>query len=278
MNTLQAGAEFSSSTIGGLQIPIGRSAEPIVRSHPTPRPVPPLSARAGTTPASIEAETSTSIFFASVDAVQRALAARVTLDPVETACAETYRRPADRERYLAARMLLRHALSKAVDGKVAPEDWHYHEGPQGKPMMADGLPALQFNVSHSGNCVAVAVGRGDPIGIDIECLRPDQSLGVIHGVLSDGEQIRMRKCPASQQWNQFVRLWTAKEAAAKALGLGLSLDFSTIDVQLDPLRVRLLYPPMGVAAEFDVASTTLTKNGKPYVLTVARLTGERQVC
>ncbi len=40
----------------------------------------------------------------------------------------------------------------------------------------------------------------------------------------------------------------------------------------------LLYPPMGVAAEFEVASTTLTKNGKPYVLTVARLTGERQVC
>ena len=275
MSTLQARAEFPSSTMGGRQIPVGRPAEPIARSHPTLRRMPPLSARTGTTPASIEAETSTSIHFASVDAVQRALSTRVTLDAVETACAASYRRPADRERYLAARMLLRHALSKVLDGKVAPEDWRYHEGPHGKPMMADGLPALQFNVSHSGNCVAVAVGRGDPIGIDIECARPDENPGIIEEVLSEGERWRMRDCPESQRWNQFVRLWTAKEACAKALGEGLSLDFSTIDVQLDPLRVRLLYPPMGVAANFDVASTTLTKDGKPYSLTVARLVGAR---
>src|ERR1700752_1162353 len=56
-------------------------------------------------------EPTTSIVVASVVAVRRELGISATLDAVEMACAETYRQPADRERYLAARVLLRHALS-----------------------------------------------------------------------------------------------------------------------------------------------------------------------
>ncbi len=274
MSTLQAGAEILSSIMGARQTPLERTGEPIARPHPTPRRVPPLGARTGSTQIGIEAKTATSIHFASIDAVQRSLGTRVTLDSVETACAATYRRPADRERYLAARMLLRHALSKAVDGRIAPAEWRYREGPHGKPMMAEGLPPLEFNVSHSANCVAVAVSGRDPIGVDIECVR-QESVETVRDVLTEGEQIRMRNCPQSQQWTQFVRLWTAKEACAKALGLGLSLDFATLDVRLDPLRVRLLDPPAGVSPEFDVASTIVSKNGKPYCLTTARLIGKR---
>ena len=70
-----------------------------------------------------------------------------------------------------------------------------------------------------------------------------------------------------------MRIWTVKEACAKALGLGLSLDFATIDVNLDPPRVRLLYPPVGLATDFDVVTTTQTSRGKPYFLTVAKLVG-----
>ena len=267
-------AETPPSRFADAGISFGRTAETIVRSHPMLRRLPGLRSR--TAAASLSAgDASTSVFFASVSAVQRTFGQRVSLDAVEIACGETYRRPADRERYFAARILLRHALSKAVDGKVAPGDWKYRDGSHGKPMMAAGLPPLQFNVSHSGDCVAVAVSRKDPVGIDIECAAPAADSGIVYEVLSEGERSRMRNIPPSRQWDEFVRLWTAKEATAKALGLGLSLNFATIDVQLDPLRVRLLYPPAGPSTDFDVASTTLTKNGKPYVLTTARLIGKR---
>ena len=168
-------------------------------------------------------------------------------------------------------MLLRHALTKVAGGQVEPKDWRYREGPCGKPMMAPGLPPLEFNVSHSGSCVAVAVSTKDPIGIDIECLDPDRRSGVIHEVLSESEREQLQKLSADEQWTEFVRIWTVKEACSKALGLGLSLDFQTMDVQMDPPRVRLLDRPATAPAAFDVASKTISKHGRAYLLTVARL-------
>jgi 4'-phosphopantetheinyl transferase len=216
-------------------------------------------------------DSTTSILVASVGAIRRELGISATLDAVEMACAETYRRPADRERYLAARMLLRHALTKVSGERIAPRDWRYTEGPFGKPVMAPGFPALEFNVSHSESCVAVGISTNGSIGIDVECLDPTRRAGIVYEVLAESERDRLQKLPADQQWPDFVRIWTAKEACSKALGLGLSLDFQTIEVQLDPLRVRLIDRPANVASVFDVASTTFARDGKTYALSVARI-------
>jgi hypothetical protein len=43
-----------------------------------------------------------------------------------------------------------------------------------------------------------------------------------------------------------------------------------VEVQADPFRVRLLDRPPNAPA-FDAASTTLARNGKAYVLCVARI-------
>jgi 4'-phosphopantetheinyl transferase len=263
-------ATATRPSLFGRATPVARLA-PEARPLPTLRPLPTQGARNGAAQVSATDDAPASIFFASIDAIRRALGANEALDAVELACGATYTRAADRERYFAARMLLRHALSKAVDGRVAPSDWRYREGAHGKPMMAEGLPALQFNVSHSESCVAVAVSHSQPIGIDIEAMRPQSGPGIIDDVLSEGERSRLANTPPSQRWNQFIRMWTAKEAAAKALGFGLSLDFATIDVVLDPLRIRLLYPPVGIRTKLDAASRIVTKDGKPYVLTIARV-------
>jgi 4'-phosphopantetheinyl transferase len=269
MKISEARAEHASAL--GTAIPARRIAPTTpLFAH---RPLPTHTARTGVTPLPATDEAPASIFFASIEAVRRTLGINESLDMVELACGATYTRQADRERYFAARMLLRHALSKAVDGRIAPSDWRYREGAHGKPMMAGGLPALQFNVSHSEDCVAVAVSRNQPIGIDIEAMQPESGPGIIQDVLSEGERNRLANVPPSQQWFHFIRMWTAKEAAAKALGLGLSLDFSTIDVILDPLRVRLLYPPVGTPTKLDAAAKIVTKDGKPYVLTMARVVG-----
>ena len=262
-------AQATSFASGTRNLFIGRAVgprfDPLARRRRTQEP------RARMPWRGAQLESTTSILVASVGAVQRALANSVTLDVVEMACAETYRQTADRERYLAARMLLRHALSKAAGGRVAPKDWKYWEGPYGKPVMAAGLPPLEFNVSHSENCVAVGVSTRDPIGIDIECVDPDRRSGIVYEVLSEVERDRLQKFSADQQWTEFVRIWTAKEACSKTLGLGLSLDFQTMEVQTDPLRVRLLDRPASTGAAFDVASTTISRNGRAYSLSVARI-------
>jgi phosphopantetheine--protein transferase-like protein len=216
-------------------------------------------------------DSTTSVMVASVSAVERTLSHSATLGAVELACAQSWRQLSDRERYIAGRTLLRHALSKAVGGKIAPSDWDYCEGQYGKPMIAAGLPALEFNVSHSGGCVAVAVSMKGPVGIDIECLDPERPPGIVYDVLTDGERDRLKKCPAERQQAEFIRIWTVKEACAKALGLGLSLEFDRMEVWLDPLRVRLLDRIARTPEPFDVASTTITNTGRNYALTVARL-------
>jgi hypothetical protein len=44
-----------------------------------------------------------------------------------------------------------------------------------------------------------------------------------------------------------------------------------MEVQMDPLRVRLLDRPASAGEAFDVASTTISRNGRAYSLTVARI-------
>ena len=263
-------AQTSSPASADIGLSARRAARQGLRLHPTMHRRRASESRISVPQPDLPAEGATSILVASVGAVQRTLRHSAAPDAVEMACAETYRQPADRERYLAARMLLRHALSKAVGGSVAATDWRYQEGPFGKPMMAAGLPPLEFSVSHSGSCVAVGVNLKAPIGVDLECIDPAQGPGVIYDVLTEPERDRIQKYPADQQEAEFIRVWTVKEACSKALGLGLSLYFERMEVQFDSLRVRLLDRPVS-ATSFEVATTTLARNGRRYSLSTARI-------
>jgi 4'-phosphopantetheinyl transferase len=212
----------------------------------------------------------TTILFASLAAVHRVLGTSAILAPEELARASALRQPADRARYRAARMLLRHALSKAADDEIAPAEWRYREGPHGKPVLAAGFPAIEFNVSHSDGCVAVAVSKHGPVGIDLECTAADLRSDIVEDVLTPAERGRLAQLSADERWRHFMLIWTAKEACAKALGIGLGLDFRRMDVGLEPLRVRMLGD--SGPARFEVATRDLARNGRPYCLAVARLT------
>ena len=179
------------------------------------------------------------------------------------------RRAADRERFLAARVALRHALSRAVDDAIPPAQWRYRDGPSGKPTMGPGLPRLEFNLSHAGACVAVGVSRSGPIGVDVEGLVPDGRREIVDDVLTERERACLSQCPHEERWATFLAIWTVKEACAKALGLGVGLDFRHLEVTLDPVRVLMRDGPAGPARAFNVATRRVAVAGRPYCLGIA---------
>lgn len=180
----------------------------------------------------------------------------------------------DGKRFLAARTLLRHALSEVMDGEIPPEEWRYLEGANGKPMMASDLPPLEFNLSHSGDCVAVGIGSSKPIGIDVESAAPDGRNEIVRDALSESERKHLDRLSGAEQWATFLKFWTLKEACAKALGLGASLDFSYLEVTLDPPHI--LSPPglLDPDEAFFIENRSIMIDRNTYCLSVATITGE----
>ena len=69
-------------------------------------------------------------------------------------------------RSIVARGGLRRILSSYC--RTPPHLIEFHTGSHGKPALLKPTSALEFNLSHSGECVLIAVTSGVPCGVDIE--------------------------------------------------------------------------------------------------------------
>ncbi len=92
----------------------------------------------------------------------------------------------------------------------------------GQPV-AVGLPC-HISLSHSGGIVLCAVSDS-PLGADIEMVR-DKGQRVMERVCSEGEKAYIL-ASGSFDPRRFFQVWTAKEAALKRRGQGLSGGLST---------------------------------------------------
>lgn len=122
-----------------------------------------------------------------------------------------------RRRYpqLSKRESEREAGERAVQAVIASL-WHGRKiiiSREGKPRIKD-CP-YQFNLSHSGDYLALAVGE-TPLGIDIEKIakiRPK----VLEKCFSPAEQRRVQ----AEGAEAFYEIWCKKESYAKYLGQGI---------------------------------------------------------
>ena len=145
------------------------------------------------------------------------------LSPNERERAGRFRFEEDRVRSIVARGGLRQILSSYCF--APPQVLEFHTGSHGKPTLLKPSAALEFNVSHSGDCVLIAVTSGVPCGVDIERGRANIEPGIAERFF----------CPREVEWlsrneKGFLRLWATKEAIIKAVGLGLSILLSDVDV------------------------------------------------
>ena len=138
------------------------------------------------------------------------------LNAHETARAARLVRPIDRARFSIGRGWLRELLSQRL-AHAAPQI-AIEYGARGKPFAPD-FPDWHWSVSHSSHVAIVAIARGRKIGVDIERVRPN---AIVAGALAPGER--------AANDEEFLQLWTLKEAFLKARGDGWIIAPADIDV------------------------------------------------
>ena len=99
----------------------------------------------------------------------------------------------------------------------------------GAPSLPDGP---YFSISHSKRGIAVAISD-EPIGIDIEAIRPINE-GLVQKTMNPQEQAQI--AAAANPAQEFIRLWTRKEAYVKMLGTGIISDMHQILCDMLPVN------------------------------------------
>jgi 4'-phosphopantetheinyl transferase len=146
---------------------------------------------------------------------------------------QRFRFERDQRRYLVGRGPLRLLLGRYLD--VAPQALRFETTAAGKPHLASGQGQLQFNVSHSGEYVLIAIAEGRAVGIDVEEVHDDFDVDEVAAhFFSVNEQRDLGTFTGRAKIEAFYDCWTRKEAYVKARGEGLSLPLDQFDVSLRP--------------------------------------------
>jgi 4'-phosphopantetheinyl transferase len=153
---------------------------------------------------------------------------RGTLAPDERRRAERFRLVAAARRYIGARAALRMILGGAIG--TEPADVEFLFGDHGKPRLPGG--GLFFNASDSGDYVVVALTTAE-VGVDIELARTlHRRDRLAKRVCTDSELEMLKRAPEKERDALLLRLWTCKEAALKAVGIGLSGGARNVEAEI----------------------------------------------
>ena len=137
-----------------------------------------------------------------------------------------------REAVAASDPFRREVLSRYAP--VAPGDWRFTTGAHGKPELADSPFPFEFNLSNSGDWLALAVSSGAAVGLDLEYCDPGRPvLKLARRYFSAAELAELQRCPARDRVARFYDYWTLKEAGIKARGGALALELESTGFGLD---------------------------------------------
>jgi 4'-phosphopantetheinyl transferase len=139
--------------------------------------------------------------------------------------AARFRFPRDRDRYIAARGLLRIILGRYL--RRDPARLRLASAPHGKPYLAagSGVSPLRFNVAHADDLALVAVAWRREVGVDVERQHADRvDLEVARRMFAAEDTRALEALPPAPRQHAFFTLWTLREAYAKGTGLGLAGD------------------------------------------------------
>jgi 4'-phosphopantetheinyl transferase len=151
-----------------------------------------------------------------------------TLSDDDRARAARYVRLRDHRRCLAVRSALRSLLSVYVGRH--PASLRILRDELGKPRLADD--AVAFNLSHDRDLALIAIARRQPVGIDLEHVEHAEHVDELAAAcLTRRERAWLETRPPGARPSAFAACWVAKEAALKALGIGLTRSPLFVEVE-----------------------------------------------
>lgn len=105
----------------------------------------------------------------------------------------------------------------------------------GKPRCTHpGAADLDFSVAHTDECAIIALGEAAGVGVDVEPVideePSDENLEI---VFNEDEFREWSALPAAARRIAFTQAWTIKEAALKAIGMGIDGDTHELCVRFD---------------------------------------------
>ncbi|KAA8516731.1 hypothetical protein F0562_016763 [Nyssa sinensis] len=148
-----------------------------------------------------------------------------------------------KKRAILARALVRTTIARyQINSQVSPRSLKFRKNIHGKPEVEWQLdedwrpPPLHFNISHTSSLIACGVTVDSLIGIDVE----EKQRTIKNNILSFAQRYFSRhevelltSIPDTEvQRQEFIKLWTLKEAYVKALGRGFSgAPFKTFTIR-----------------------------------------------
>ncbi len=137
---------------------------------------------------------------------------------------------------MATGLLLQRIVKEKLG--IEPKDLIVSKNAQGKPYI-EGYPGFNFNISHSGDIIAIAYGD-TCVGIDVEHIRCRESdLKVAKRCFLDEEyrfitedvyELDVDGISHSVE-ERFFMVWTMKEAYLKYKGTGISVPMNSFEVK-----------------------------------------------
>ncbi|MEU8044759.1 4'-phosphopantetheinyl transferase superfamily protein [Micromonospora echinofusca] len=119
---------------------------------------------------------------------------------------------------LAARALLRLLLAAELGRTAGATPIAAHDG--GQPHLPE-WPEVSVSLSHDAGTVAAALGRGIPVGVDVQVPVPAPP-ALLRRCCAPAVRAALDRLPEPARDREFAWIWTVQEACVKATGAGLA--------------------------------------------------------
>lgn len=144
-----------------------------------------------------------------------------------------------KKQFIVSRYFLKSVLSSYVG--CFPREVSIAPGRNNKPILLKQYETqpIFFNLSHSEEKCALVIGKQEALGIDIENSEKERRFNSLSKrYFSSSEHESIVKLAPREQRERFYRLWTLKEAYAKASGNSLAISLGKTSFSLDEENIK----------------------------------------
>lgn len=176
-----------------------------------------------------------------IDAAEAPSNIRVSIEELQRR--DRLRSIAKRNTFFTQRLFIRAVLARYMSASMLADGAPFGRNERGKPILIDS--EINFNISHSGLGLFIAVCRKNPVGVDFEVIRNMPGMAAIaESFFSPEECAALAASDDQKRQFTFFRIWTRKEALLKAEGVGLACQLKQVSVlPLDLPIARITTPP-----------------------------------